>query len=105
MGALHSLDATSKVLNAQNSTVTNEDLKHSVKVTTFVNITTSSIFIVLLIIVVLAIVVLWTFHKTNFGSLNSRLSTLASLTGFGEQHVLPHNNNPGNSELLQVATK
>lgn len=76
-----------EVNTASNSSISTTELKDSVNTVTHVTITTSSLFLLLLAIIVLVAIGAWSLNKDNLSFLNSRIGTLARLTGFGSQHL------------------
>ena len=67
-------------------------------IVTKISIAGDSLVLILLFCILIFCGVLWYLHKVNIGTLHTRLSNLAHLTGFGNQHL----SEPNQTKPLRV---
>ena len=81
-------DTNVPTTNGDGNIVHTEQVSDSVQVNANVNITTTSLFLIVLGLVFIAALIVFCLHHKRMNKINDRLHTLASLTGFGKEHLV-----------------
>ena len=87
MGSGMSVDAKAATNVANNSTVSQTDLKNSTQIITNISVSTLSLVTILGFVFFIFLIVIYAYMKFSHSIHHERISNLARLTGFGSQDL------------------